>query len=268
MHPLLWTALLVVLGVAGAALAARSRPETDPFRNRIRAAGDRLVGLDQERAIERAVDEVLRAVASQLRHGVVAGTVSVRMGVQVFAAAAPAGDVEAISAAITSSLGRSAAVSDISKLTIVVLREPSLDPAQVAVAVSDRQSTPTPMPIVDDEPIPAPANVPASTTVRARLRPLSKGLPSLDLDFGRELTIGRHQCDLALPERTRDEHGTGRVHAVLLADRDRQEIHLRDNRSTNHTFINGERVTSATAQHLDTIALGTAQWLVVIEEVA
>jgi len=267
-NPMLWMCVLAACAVAGAAaVALRSKASALVVKDHLRTLADRLIPLDHERALDRIVDEVLRAVSNQIRRGTQPRAITIMLGPVIFHTAAAGGDVGSVRSAVLGGLATmSTPILGDDAVSVAVKRNADLDPTKVTVAVSSRGVTPTPRPLrAGSRPKPQSPERPAPSLVTMRLKPLSAGMPEFTLVPGRELTIGRETCDLVLPESSGETYGTSRVHAMVFADFTGGRVQIRDNESLNHTYVNGQRVTAATLGHLDTLGLATAEWLLIIE---
>lgn len=269
MDPLLLMGAFGACGAVGAGVVAvRSQATVQVVKDKTRLVVDRLVPLDAERGLDRIVDATLVAVTNQLRRGSQARAITVRLGPVIFATVAPRGDVAAVTAAVLGALGTMATPIAEGSVSVAVTLEAELDPTKVSVVVGARGASVTARPKRGGAPSPAPApRRTAAPRIVAVLKPLTDGMPELEIEPGRERTIGRGVCDMVLPEPSGASHGTGRVHVMVRLDVAGRRVEVRDNASSNQTYVNNKPITTATMTNLDTLGLGDADWILHIGEV-
>ena len=95
----------------------------------------------------------------------------------------------------------------------------------------------------------------AQTAAALSLQPLAGG-KGLALEVGRTAVVGRgRQCEVTIEDDT-----VSSAHARLEVDAQGQRVTVTDLHSSNGTFVNGGRVTSAQAQVGDVLRFGNAEF--------
>jgi len=105
---------------------------------------------------------------------------------------------------------------------------------------------------------PSPMNL-AQTAAALALQPLAGGR-SVVLEAGRTVVLGRgRQCEIPLVDDT-----VSSSHARLEAKAQGQRVAVTDLNSSNGTFLNGSRITSAQAQVGDVLRFGNAEFKLMV----
>jgi pSer/pThr/pTyr-binding forkhead associated (FHA) protein len=112
-----------------------------------------------------------------------------------------------------------------------------------------------PRPFSRDAPRPAGHMNAVKTSAAISLQSTGGGR-SYSLDGGRALVVGRgQQCQIAI-----DDDTVSSAHARLQLNAQTQRVAITDLDSSNGTFLNGSRITSAQAQIGDVVRFGTAEF--------
>lgn len=268
MEPVFWIAAAAVVAALGALTVRRrstaSRADSTLGR-RLRAFADRVVPMDADRALDRIADVSAASVAGAIRRGTIPGNATVRLGSAIYYTATGDGLDEIISTVRSTFATMTPPIAGAETMPVTVLENPNLKPeeARVAIGSRTRRNGPTPAPLTEagPDPIEVCESAHSEPRVRVELDSITPGVPSFSVGPSPTKSIGRGDCDLALPEGSGPAFKTSRRHATIRV-RPTGDVEIKDSASSWGTFVNGERIDTADLVDGDRLTLGDANWLV------